>query len=360
MYQKIRKFFTRYERYFSPLMLLFGFVFDNLTLRRVDFWAENLVIIIYLGLALISIILINIHASGRLRHRFFAKTTIWLSLLLQFVFGGLWSAFFIFYFRGASLALSWPFLLMLLALLIGNETFRERYSRLVFQLSIFFTALFSYSIFAIPLLFKKIGPDMFVLSGLASLAIFAAAAILAFRLIPERFRKSRLPLVFSITSIYLIFNFFYFFNLIPPLPLSLNEIGIYHSLRSAGGKYTVSYEPAPWYRFWADTSPIFHWRPGAPVYCLSTIFAPADFSLGIKHRWSHYDENVKVWTVKDELSFPLTGGRAGGYRGYSLKYGVEPGRWRIGVLTDTDRALGRINFQIVETEDKLEFKSEIK
>src|SRR3989339_845035 len=274
MYQKIRKFFTKYEHYFSPLMLLTGFVFDNFTLRRVDLWAENLVIIVYLALALASIIFINIHKAGRLKHRFFAKIAIWLSFLLQFVFGGLFSAFFVFYFRGASLALSWPFLLVLLALLIGNETFRERYLRFVFQLSIFFVTLFAYTIFAVPLFFKKIGFDVFIISGLVSLAIFMAAAVLVFRLIPDRFRQSRGLLALSIAGIYVVFNLFYFFNIIPPLPLSLNEIGLYHSLKHVGGQYTVSFEPSPRYRPWADTSSVFHWRRGEPVYCFSVIFAP--------------------------------------------------------------------------------------
>src|SRR5439155_500361 len=45
----------------------------------------------------------------------------------------------------------------------------------------------------------------------------------------------------------------YVFRLIPPVPLSLMEIGIYHDVaRQNDGAYRVSYVKPPWYRFWAS------------------------------------------------------------------------------------------------------------
>jgi hypothetical protein len=37
----------------------------------------------------------------------------------------------------------------------------------------------------------------------------------------------------------------------------------------------------------------------------------------------------------------------GGYRGYTFKRQVQPGRWRIEVRTEHGRLLGRIAFELV-------------
>ena len=69
----------------------------------------------------------------------------------QFALGGLWSAFLVFYTRGAVLAASWPFLLVLAAIFIGNELFKKYHSQLVFTAVLYFFALFSYAIVTVPI-----------------------------------------------------------------------------------------------------------------------------------------------------------------------------------------------------------------
>ena len=44
-----------------------------------------------------------------------------LPILTQFSLGGFWSGFFVFYGRAAALAVSWPFMLLISAMIIGNE-----------------------------------------------------------------------------------------------------------------------------------------------------------------------------------------------------------------------------------------------
>jgi len=124
--------------------------------------------------------------------------------------------------------------------------------------------------------------------------------------------------------------------------------------------YQLQYEPAPWYRFWAEWDNTFHWQPGKPVYNFSSVFAPTNISTKIKHRWSYYQEDVQKWVVKDILSYPMIGGREGGYRGYSLKYAVEPGRWRVDVITESGRILGRNEFEIIKSESIPEMQMVIK
>jgi len=46
----------------------------------------------------------------------------------------------------------------------------------------------------------------------------------------------------------------------------------------------------------------------------------------------------------------VVGGRDNGYRGYTFKRHVQPGRWRVEVRTETGRLLGRIPFELVPAE----------
>ena len=156
----VKKLYFKYEAYFSPLALFTGFIVDSLTLRRIDLMAENLVIISYLGLALFSIVYLSAYEAERFKRVFLVRTAKFVPFVLQFVFGGLFSAFFVFYNRSASLSASWPFLFVILLLLVGNESFRERYQRLTFRLSVFFMALFSYAVFAVPILLSRLGTSV--------------------------------------------------------------------------------------------------------------------------------------------------------------------------------------------------------
>ncbi len=354
--EKLREFYEKYERYISPAALLAGFVWDNLTLSRIDLLYDNIVIITYLIIAAIAILLINVYE--KIRGRFFEKVVIIMPFVLQFAFGGLFSAFVIFYFKSASLLTSWPFLLALAGLLIGNEVFRQRYSRLIFQMSIFFISVFSYSIFALPVLLNKMGDSIFIISGIISLLLISLFSWALFRFIPERLKPNRISLFSSIGSIYLVFNVLYFTNILPPIPLALQESGIYHQVqRVAGNKYQVLYEPAPWYLFFKDFNPVFHWVPGTPIYSYSSVFAPTEIKTTIVHRWSYFNQETGEWEIRNTLKYQMAGGRDGGYRGYSFKSNFSPGKWKVEVMTERGQVLGSSKFEVVEVKEKPELRT---
>ena len=52
----------------------------------------------------------------------------------------------------------------------------------------------------------------------------------------------------------------------------------------------------------------------------------------------------------DKLGFKITGGREGGYRGYTYKRHVQPGEWKIDVKTKEGLVLGKISFIIINNE----------
>jgi len=346
--QKVKDAYFRNERYISPLALTAGFVWDNLTLRRIDLPLENMAMIGYLLFAGMAILYLNTYESGRLRHNFFEKVRRLVPFALQFSFGALFSAFLIFYSKSSAWLVSWPFLLALAGLLVGNELFRQRYQRLVFQICVYFFALFSYCIFAVPLVFKKIGADVFILSGAFSLMLIALFFLLLFRINPQQAGQAKKSLVISIGIIYLAFQALYFSNFIPPIPLALKEGGVYHYVAYAGsGVYEIHYEPSPWYDIFKNYNSTFHWQAGQRVYCFSAVFAPAEINTAIEHRWFYYNENSGQWMEKDILNFKIIGGRDGGWRGYTYKTNLTEGKWRVDVTTPRGQILGRIKFEIV-------------
>lgn len=336
----------RNEKHLSSLALLVGFVVDSLTLRRVDLLLENVVLVSYLGIAAMGIVVIGLVDAGRLRGGVAQVSGSIAPIALQFAFGGLFSAFFIFYTRSAALGESWPFLLFLLALLIGNERFRERYTRLVFQATVFFITLFSFFIFSVPVVLGVMGAWVFMLSGAVSLGVMGALVALLARIMPERVAGARRGVLVGVGGAYAVITVLYFTNIIPPIPLSLKDAGIYHSVtRTTAGGYEVLDEE----RSLVESIKPYrtmHLVPGNPLYAWSAVFAPTKLSTTVLHRWQHFDEAKGSWVTTTQVPFTVSGGRDGGYRGYSYKTALTEGKWRVDVITPRGQVVGRTKFVV--------------
>lgn len=338
--QSIKNYISKNERHLSFGALLLGFFVDNLTLTRIDLLFDNIILFSYLFIATISIILIN-----RFEEK---KFTRWLPYLMQYAFGGLFSGYIIFYSQSATLAGSWLFILILIALFLGNEFFKKRYHRTTFQISILFTAIFSFSIFFIPVVLGKMGAFIFILSGFVSLLLIRFIVYLIDFFSTKDFKQKIKGLTASIAGIYLIFNILYFTNLIPPIPLSLKEIAIYYNVQRAdNGDFIVSFQSRPWYEFYKKNE--FEYVQGSSLYSYSAVFAPTRITENISHQWSYFDKERGIWIKVSRIHFPISGGRDGGYRGYTFKTTLTPGRWRVDVLTERNQLLGRKKFTIVST-----------
>lgn len=349
-----------YERYISPLALLTGFLIDNFfLLDRVDVFLGNALLFSYLVLAALSIVFLNLIESGRLAHRWILKIAPFIPVVMQFTFGGLFSGFLALYSRSAGLIISWIFVIAIAALLVGNERFRKLYIRFVFQISILFTATFAFSIYILPVILRRIGDWMFVLSGVVSVVVIALFLALLRKIMPEIIRREGRDVLISLACIFIAFNTLYFTNAIPPLPLSLKEAGVYHGLSRAGNTYTLLAEPSPWYKKYLTNSSVFHRAPGESVYAFSAVFAPNGLETVIYHEWQRYDEELGEWINKGVSEFPIRGGRDGGYRGYTLKYDVEAGSWRVNVRTMSGQVVGRVSFLIVDVPEKVGTVQEI-
>lgn len=354
----VNEWYRKHERYLSAGALLSGFIIDNLTLTRIDLLFDNLILLSYLFIAVFGIVVFNLIDTGRLRGRIFEWAAPLFPLLAQFAFGGLFSGYFIFYGRSASILSSWIFVFFLALFLIGNERFKKQYLRFRFQMTIFFVALFSFSIFSIPTLLGAIGPHVFVLSGVVSVGVMALLLRFLGKIMPEKIAATRNSLVASISGIFIVFNILYFANAIPPLPLSLKEIGVYHNVERVESGYRVSYESSPWYKFYRDYNDTFHRTADEAVYVFSSVFAPTSLETKIFHQWQYFDDSLGGWATTGTFGFPIIGGRDGGYRGFSNKTSVSEGRWRVNVITQHGQIVGRVKFRVENTEESVKLEEE--
>jgi DUF2914 family protein len=359
--RRVRSRYSRHERWISSLSLFGGFVFDALTLRRIDMFWENLWVIAHLAIAAACILLANrtVKAAADEAGEPAPPTSLWIVGVLQFCFGGLLSTFLVFYFRSGSLWTDWPFLLILAAAFLANESLRKHYSRLDFQASFLFLSLFSFAIFIVPVVLHHMGPLIFLVSGVVSLLLFWLFMRMLSGAAPETYIRSRDVLIASVAGIFLTINILYFFNLIPPIPLSLQDASVEHSIaRNAQGNYVVQAEPRGLLEYFRIAEE-FHCAPGAPVYAYTAIFSPASLSTTIVHEWQLYDAK-RGWITTSRIDLALNGGRGGGYRTFSVSKHIEPGAWRVNVETPDGALLGRLRFNVVLQDGAPALQTELK
>jgi hypothetical protein len=348
----------RYEQHLRLLGLITGFVFDLFIADRPDSTTNNLFLLSYLLVAGLLIIVLN--AGSVRRQEGESYQPLFLLFVLQFCFGGLASNLLVLYGRSGTFAASTLFFLLLLGLVIGNEFLRNRYAQLRFNIVTFYTLLLTYLLIAVPtFVFHSLGTLVFLASGIASLVLISAfLGLVYYAVLRGRNREQQLKEVSILVGlVFFFFNALYFLNIIPPVPLSLKDIGIYHSIERlntpAGGSsgiYEATYEPAAWFVFWRDTSATYTLHASAEAVCFSSVYAPTELTTPIYHRWQKYDEQKNDWVQTTRVSFGISGGREGGFRGFTRSI-VTEGRWRCNVETENGALIGRTTFTVVQGEN---------
>ena len=347
MWIKLKLFFEKYENHISSAILVVGFIVDNFTLRGVDIWWDDGLLILYLLIAGVSIICMNLYDGGKMKTPFLEKARPWFMFAMQFVLGGCFSASFIFYSRSATLSASWPFLLVIFAYLLGNEFLKKHYIRLSAQIGVYFMAIFSFSIFFVPIVLKRIGDNMFIVSGLISLCLISIFILILNFVTPKEIRRIRKILFFMISGIFVFVNILYFTNMIPPIPLSLKEIGLYTSVKkNTNGTYTLTGGQAKSLYSFFNSTETFYLKKGESAYLFSSIFSPAKLDTQVVHVWLNYDEVTKKWVDVGHVKLSIYGGRGDGYRTYSIQNALTPGLWRVDIETESGQLIGRKTFKV--------------
>lgn len=342
----------RLKHWWVTIAFVGGFVLDVLTLGRVDQLFAMATLGAHVVNAGTSLAFLYAAATDKLPEGFRRLVLRFAPLLVQFSFGSLLSGTLVFYAQSGSWSVSWPFFVLVLGVMVGNEMVRNRTQMLLFNLAIFFLGIFSYCILFIPVILKSMGAIIFLASGGVALLMVTGYIRLLRRIIPNFMELHFRGIVFSLGMTFVLLNFLYFGNVIPPIPLALKHIDVYHSVARVDGAYVRTYEKAPFWKFWREADTTYHRSTSEPVYCFASVFAPTAFSLDIYHQWQYKDPE-KGWVDHSRIQYPVSGGGEDGYRGYSMIENVREGKWRCIVETKRGQALGQVTFKVVSGESQV-------
>lgn len=278
--------------------------------------------------------------------------------LLHFLLGTLLNVYTIFYFKGGTFLSSAFFLGLLATLLILNEIRPPRISKHVLRNSLFSLCLISYLNILVSILAGSIGAVVFTAAIVLSIAIQSFLWwILQRKLDAKKVAwEIRRPSL-AVTGIYVLF---YLFKVLPPVPLSVKYIGVFHHISKIGSEYQLDSTRPKW-RFWENGDQTFEAAPGDSIYCFVQIFSPTRFKDELFIRWKYHDAK-RGWTDSDAIPLAVIGGRDEGYRGFTLKSNYQPGDWRVSVETAGGREVGRIGLHVIAIESAAnrEVRSELR
>ena len=264
--------------------------------------------------------------------------------IVHFLMGALLSLYAIFYFKSSSLLVSFGFLGFLVVLLLANELKRVQSLGLAFKFALLSLCFLSFAAYLLPVLAGSIGLTMFLASMLAGSVPLAAAAWRIRSVAPAKFAQARRQILVPLGCVVIGFLGFYLFRLIPPVPLSIPFIGVYHHVERTEAGYRLSHERASW-RFWHNGDQKFLAQPGDKVYVFFRVFSPSRFADQVQMRW-YWKDPARGWTPHDSIPIRIVGGREQGFRGYGVKSNYQPGEWKVQVETTDGREIGRVYFDL--------------
>lgn len=339
-----------WNRRFGPAaFFLGGFLLDVVTLGRIDHWFNIVQQGVYL-LLIAAMLELDWRLEGGAPPDSGGRLAFLRDRLLpyrmpaiHFLFGSLLSSYTIFYFKSASLFTSAIFVLFLCGLLLANElpAFQKRGRAMKYAL--LSLALVSYLGYVVPTLLGFIGVIPFLGAViLAGGALFLVQRRLGLRGVDQdRLRKD---VLFPGSAVLSAFLLLYVFHAIPPVPLSVRTMGIYHGVEKDEQGFRLLHEK-PFWKFWQKGDQSFRAREGDRVYFFASIFAPTRFVEKLQIRWSRRTESGG-WATWDAIPLEVRGGREEGYRAFTWKQNYEPGFWRVQVETSDGREIGRLYFKI--------------
>ena len=348
------KLYRQNEVVFSIFVFAAGFLFDLLTLGRIDDLLnliQQAVYLTILGTLLVLEIKVSI-GSLQIPPRF---ERIWNyhDLFVHFLFGSLLSAYTIFYYTSASAFTSFVFILLLAGLMLANEIPQVQRLGLPVRVILFNICLLSYFAFFYPILFGHVGVLPFWLGFITSAAMIRIIWKMNFKEAHDILKRHvAIPAI----SVHIVFLLGYYLSLIPPVPVAVKKIGIYYNVIKSEGKYMGLHQRPGW-KIWQKGSQDFKVRTGDKVFVLLSVFSPARFEDKVYLKW-FYDDPKSGWHQEDSIPLSILGGREQGFRGFGSKQFYKLGDWRVLVETSDGREVGRINLTITPdaSMDAREFK----
>ncbi|WP_047550278.1 DUF2914 domain-containing protein [Methylotenera sp. G11] len=345
--QTITHHARRLADYFPVIFFFAGFIWDALTIGR-NVMASDLAIFtayLFVAAAILYIIGRPVDDAADAEDKPQAKVLLLLNklhtprlpyFLLQFLFGSLFSALFILYFKSSSHWLAWLMSFVLGILLVANEFLESEYKRFTLSWAMFGLCAMLLFNFVLPFMLGSIHAIWFYLSTLLG----AGLACWLYSKTPQHYGSIK-----PVGIIAALLMFAYAVDMIPPVPLVKRDIAVAYELNKVNGNYLLRQQASPWWVFWRKSSDDLELVPGQRVYCFSSVFAPPGLQTRLIHRWQHYDKK-SGWTTQSKAGFSLAGGRYGGFRGYTYKSNLAEGDWRVSVETENEKTIAVYSFSV--------------
>jgi hypothetical protein len=332
-FERLRLYYASHPRGTAAAFFAAGFVCDMLTLGRIDSWFTIGQQALYLGVAATLLLQMLVGSEAFARYR---------EPLVHFLLGALLNVYALFFFKSSSLLVSFGFLAFIMALLFANESRRFKSLGLPFKFVLLSLCLLSFAAVLVPVLVGSIGTAVFLLSMLAGCLPLAAAAAWIHRRRTQLFPRARREMLVPLGGVLAGFLAFYLLRVIPPVPLSIPYIGIYHGVERTEQGYLLTHQRPAW-RIWHNGDQWFAAQPGDRVYVYFRVFSPARFSDQVLLRWYRKGSG---WALQDSIPIRIVGGREAGFRGYGFKSNFQPGEWKVQVETTDGREIGRVYFDL--------------
>ena len=340
----------------SAAFFVLGVLYDTLTLTRIDRLQDNLILLFYLVALGFLVVLTGRHSTATVEpatlelygssiSRFLIKAKPYYPNVMQFLLGGLFSAYVVFYSRSATLTGTGVFLGLLVLLLMANEFLRDRLLNVRLLVALFALASFSFFTFFLPVMVGTIGAWVFLLGAALSVGVTLLVVQLIYRRNPDRSQKNVVSVGGPAIAVIGLLIGFYFFNWIPPVPLSMKFGGMYREVQKQDDRFVLSFD-REWYQVWKRSQNPF--PADEPVYCFTAIFAPVALNTTVYHHWYFRTNSDKPFIHADRIPIKIAGGREGGYRAYTFKQRLDPGDWRVDVETEDGRVVGQVSVVAAE------------
>lgn len=342
----LNKIIKKLVHHSLTVTLLLGFVIDSIILPEIESVHTRQIGLFYLSIVALSILLREYVVSRNRATKTEGLLHAIFSYGIAFFSGSLLSFIVIYFFRSASLLVSWPLFIFLLLIIILNETFVTKHFRFLLDISLFFISQTFFVLFMLPIFLKKQSDEIFLMS----LGVSFIVSLLYINLL-KYFSEAMNDLIRdaykTALAIPAVIFTFYFLNVIPPVPLSTKSANIYHSVtKNENGNYSVIGEQKTFWDFLKTKK--FHYMEGEKIYFFSAISAPSGLHANLSHVWEKYDKQTNKWQTKLVLPYSLVGGRDGGYRSYSMLENFSEGEWRVSAKVGERRTVGIVYFDIIK------------
>ncbi len=351
--EKVISVYNQYHHWQDPSFFIGGFLFDMVMTGQID---ETFGIVQQALYLLLIAVFTSLDWYDQIQP-FTLKNRIGIAWsyrrgLIHFLLGSLLNCYAIFYFKSASLLTSFAFMLVLATLVIANELPKFKSFGAVMKFGMLSLCSISFLAYLVPIFYGRIGIVPFVLALILSVG---------FQYAIYRYLKGKLgnhftaeintynhpafqTVMMPAIAIVSIFTGMYILKILPPVPLSAQYLGVYHSLEKEDGKFKLGYT-RPSYYFWQHGDQSFIARPGDKIFIFTRLFSPAKFKDQVNVRFEFLNTKDK-WEYRDSIPMTIEGGREEGFRGYVFKSNYQPGKWRVRLMTTDDREIRRIYFAI--------------